>query len=329
MMSWVACDSEPNTSDFCGPMYSLSTCWNSTRHTEGREMLREIRDLGFEYAELSHGVRMSLVPGILEAVDAGEIRISTLHNFCPLPMGVNHAAPNLFKFSSLDRRERDSARKHTLKTIEMADRVRAKLIVLHTGDVDLSGLFGSPDYDEKLEKLIEAGEKDSPKHQKLLAELEGRREKRKSVPLQNAAEMIRELAEVAGSKGLMLGIENRESVKEIPFDHEIQFFLEELPENVRYWHDTGHAQIKENLGLIPQHAMHLESLAERLAGLHVHDVIPPGMDHCPPGSGMIDFAALAPFVKPGHIKVLELNPAVTSDDVRKGIEFIKSVWGPE
>ena len=31
-------------------------------------MLREIRDLGFEYAELSHGVSASLMPGILEAV---------------------------------------------------------------------------------------------------------------------------------------------------------------------------------------------------------------------------------------------------------------------
>ena len=69
-------------------MYSFSTCWNSARHTDGRAMLREIRDLGFEYAELSHGIRISLMPGILEAVEAGEIKISTLHNFCPLPVGV-------------------------------------------------------------------------------------------------------------------------------------------------------------------------------------------------------------------------------------------------
>jgi len=310
-------------------MYSLSTCWNSARHIEGREMLREIRDLGFTHAELSHGIRMSLVPGILEAVEAGEILISTLHNFCPLPMGINHAAPNLFKFSSEDRRERDSARKHTLKTLEMAERVRAKLVVLHTGAADLGGLFGNPDYTEKLEKLVEAGQKDTPKYQKLLQEIGDRREKRKSAPMQFAGDMIRELAEVAGSRGLLLGIENREAVEEIPFDYDIQFFLEDMPENVRYWHDCGHAQIKENLGLIDQHAMHLESLAPRLAGLHIHDVIPPGMDHCPPGSGMIDFKALAPFVTPEHIKVLELNPAVTIDDVRKGFEFVKSVWGPE
>ena len=76
-------------------MYSLSTCWNSHRHTDGRALLREIRDLGFTHAELSHGTRISLMPGILDAVAAGEMRISSLHNFCPLPMGVDRAAPNL------------------------------------------------------------------------------------------------------------------------------------------------------------------------------------------------------------------------------------------
>src|SRR3989449_10438104 len=116
-------------------MYSLSTCWNSHRHTDGRAMLREIRDLGFEYAELSHGVRISLLPGVIEAVDAGEIKISTLHNFCPLPIGVNHAAPNLFKFSSSDIRERENAFRHSLKTIETAARLKAPLVVLHMGEI--------------------------------------------------------------------------------------------------------------------------------------------------------------------------------------------------
>src|SRR6476620_3219602 len=109
-------------------MYSLSTCWSSLRHTDGRAMLREIRDLGFEYAELSHGIRITLLPGIFEAVESGEIRISTLHNFCPLPMGVDRAAPNIYKFSSHDRRERDSAFKHTVKTLDTAVRVKARLV---------------------------------------------------------------------------------------------------------------------------------------------------------------------------------------------------------
>src|SRR5262245_7775092 len=125
-------------------MYSLSTCWNSHRHTDGRAMLREIRDLGFTHAELSHGIRISLLPGIFEAVSAGEIQISTLHKFCPLPMCVDRAAPNIYKFSSDDRRERDSSFKHTLKTLETAVRVKASLVVLHMGCVDMK------DYTDKL-----------------------------------------------------------------------------------------------------------------------------------------------------------------------------------
>src|ERR1043166_5590806 len=103
-------------------MYSFSTCWNSHRHTDGRAMLREIRQLGFEYAELSHGTRISLLPGILEAVDAGEIKISSLHNFCPLPIGVNYAAPILYQFSAERPRGRGRAPRYTLKTMEFAGR---------------------------------------------------------------------------------------------------------------------------------------------------------------------------------------------------------------
>ena len=31
-------------------------------------MLKEIADLGFEWVELSHGIRITLVPGVLRAV---------------------------------------------------------------------------------------------------------------------------------------------------------------------------------------------------------------------------------------------------------------------
>src|SRR5580658_9396918 len=106
-------------------MYSFSTCWNSHRHTDGRAMLREIRDLGFTHAELSHGTRISLMPGIIEAVAAGEILISSLHNFCPLPMGVDNSAPNLYQFSAESPRERELAERYTLKTIDFAERLKA------------------------------------------------------------------------------------------------------------------------------------------------------------------------------------------------------------
>ena len=302
-------------------MFSFSTCWNSHRHTDGRAMLREIRDLGFEYAELSHGTRISLMPGILDAVAAGEIKISTLHNFCPLPMGVNHAAPNLYQFSDERPRERELALKHTLKTLDFAVRVKAQLVVLHVGSIQLK------DYTDKLIEMIEAGEKDSPKYKKLCAELVEKRDKKKKEFWNRTIESLKKIVPEAESRGLRLGVENRESLEELPIESDYDALFKEIPSpSLVYWHDTGHAQIKENLGFL-NHKQHLESRRDRLAGFHIHDVQYPGKDHCPPGSGMIDFAALKPSVKPVHIKVFEFSPALTPDEAKKGIAHIKRLWG--
>ncbi len=284
-------------------------------------MLREIRDLGFEYAELSHGIRISLLPGILDAVSAGEIKISTLHNFCPLPVGVNVPAPNLYEFSSDRSRERELAVKYTLKTFEFAARVGARLVVLHSGRMDLK------DYGSKLEALIEKGERNSPKYEKVLAEAMAKRDARKEGAMQRLYECLKIIIPEAEKRGLMLGFENREAVAEIPLDHDFDYFFRDFDSpNVAYWHDCGHGQIKENMGFM-RVTEQLDSLSNRLAGFHIHDVQAPLRDHCPPGSGMIDFAAIKPFVKPEHIKVFELSPKVPVDAAKQGVAYLKNLWG--
>lgn len=284
-------------------------------------MLREIRELGFEYAELSHGTRISLLPGILEAVDAGEIRISSLHNFCPLPMGVNHAAPNLYQFSAERQRERELAIRHTLKTFDLADRVKAPLVVLHLGSVEMKN------YTDKLLDLAAHGQKESPKYERLCAEADEKREGLKEPYLARTCESLRQLLPEAEKRGIKLGAENRQALEELPFESDFPFLFRDLGSpNLVYWHDTGHAQIKENLGFIP-HLMHLESQSGRLGGFHIHDVQYPGRDHCPPGSGTVDFAALKPLVKPGHIKVFELSPSLSAEQVRSGAELVMRLWG--
>ena len=304
-------------------MYSLSTCWNSHRHTDGRAMLREIRDLGFDYAELSHGIRVSLVPGILEAVGAGEIKISSLHNFCPLPLGVNHAAPNLYQFSDERPRQRELAIKHTLKTFEFAERVQAPLVVLHLGSMDLK------DYTGKLCTMLERGLRTAPKYEKLCAEASKAREARKERFVENLYDTLRKILPEAETRGLKLGCENRQALEEIPIESDFQFMFRELNSpSLVYWHDCGHAQIKANLGFI-HHVLHLESLAPRLAGFHVHDVIYPAGDHAAPGTGTVDFASLKPFVKPEHIKVFELSPSLPVEAVKCGIAHVKLIWGAE
>ena len=284
-------------------------------------MLREIRELGFEKVELSHGTRISLMPGILEAVDAGEMKISSLHNFCPLPMGVNYAAPNLYQFTAERERERELALRYTLKTLEFASRVAAPLVVLHLGSIEMK------DYTGKLKEMLEKGQKDSPKYAKLCAEVAEKREAKKVKFVERLYETLHKIVPEAESRGIRLGCENREALEEVPFESDFAFLFREFPSaNVTYWHDTGHAQIKENLGFI-QHAMHLESLADRLSGFHIHDVQPPARDHCPPGSGSVDFAGLKHLVKPKHIKVFEFSPSMSIEDAKRGVEHVKHLWG--
>jgi sugar phosphate isomerase/epimerase len=303
-------------------MYSFSTCWNSHRHTDGRAMLREIRDLGFDYAELSHGTRISLLPGILEAVEAGEMKISSLHNFCPLPMGVTRASPNIYQFSAESERERDLALRYTIKTLDFALRVKASLVVTHLGSIDMK------DYTEKLLDLAGRGLRETPAYRKLAAELSAHRAARRTQAFDRVLAGLSKVLPEVQSRGLRLGAENRQELEELPLEEDFTPMFRELgsPALV-YWHDTGHAQIKENLGFL-DHQLHLKSLAPRLGGFHIHDVQFPGRDHCAPGTGTIDFAGLRPNLRPEHIKVFEFSPALSPEVARQGVAFIRSVWGP-
>jgi hypothetical protein len=102
-------------------MIAFSTCWNSHRHKTGDAMLREIKGkLGFDLIELGHGIRISLMPGIQKMFDAGKVRFSSLHNFCPLPVEVMAASPDCYKFSAPHPDERERAIKHSRQSISLS-----------------------------------------------------------------------------------------------------------------------------------------------------------------------------------------------------------------
>ena len=105
-------------------------------------MLRELADLGFDHVELSHGTRVTLVPGIIKGVEEGMIKVASLHNFCPLPVGVMGAAPNLYELSAISRKERVLWFHNTLKTLDFAERMNCQRVVLHSGRVRL--MWGDP-----------------------------------------------------------------------------------------------------------------------------------------------------------------------------------------
>jgi sugar phosphate isomerase/epimerase len=307
---------------------SLSCCWNSHRHDDGYEMLKEIARLGFSHAELSHGVRIPLVAGILRAVDEGMIRISSVHNFCPLPMGVNFAAPNIYQPTASGRQERSMWHRNTLKTIDFAERVGAPLMVIHSGSVRF--LLSRPG--DKLEGLRKREILGQEPSEATLAAYERLKEKtlrklrrKRTAAIERLVEAYQSLLPAAKEKGVRLGIENREGIEELPLDTEMKDLLERLgePEWFGYWHDAGHAELKHRLGLLDHETMLRENSARQF-GFHLHDVSRSDRDHRPLGTGVIDWPMVRRYMRPDHCFVLELSPRLTVEEVLASKSFAEN-----
>ncbi len=63
--------------------YSFSTCWNVKKHQIGREMIEEIKELGFRFVELNYNVTDELLKTIEPMIEKGKIGISSVHNVFP------------------------------------------------------------------------------------------------------------------------------------------------------------------------------------------------------------------------------------------------------
>ena len=115
----------------------------------------EIVAMGFECIEMSHGLKVSLLPGIRKAFDSGRVKVSGLHNFCPSPVELMIDAPDAYEFTSHRPHDRERAMALTLKTIEFAAQFRACYVVLHLGSVPMRRMTS------ELEGLAEGGELNS------------------------------------------------------------------------------------------------------------------------------------------------------------------------
>lgn len=289
-------------------------------------MLCEMADLGFDYVELSHGIRITLVEGILRALKENIIKVSTVHNFCPLPPHITYPAPNLYEPSSTSEQEIQLWKRNTLKTFDFAVRVGARLVVMHSGSVRF--FMGNPG--RKLDKLCDditpEEIQDDPKipvvREKLLKQMRGKQSRFKNRLIESFAEFVPH----AKQRGLKLGIENREGFTELPLDDEMAEVLDTLgePDTVGYWHDVGHAQIKERCGFIG-HEHLLSTNSSRQFGFHLHDVSIDGHDHRPLGTGTVDFQMIRQYIRDEHICVLELSPRLTTEEVEHSRDYFQAL----
>jgi len=299
---------------------ALSTRWNAFRHASGEAMIEEIRELGFAAVELGYDLRQDLVPGVMAALRAGGVTVSSVHAFCPVPIGAPQGHPELFLLTEPDAAARSRAVKHIQDTIRFASAVGATAIVAHAGRVDMG------DITSDLIRLAEEGKQFSPRFDNLKVKLILRREKKAPAFIKALGESIEALIPLLDECGVGLALENLPSLESVPTEHEMAELLRRFDSpRFGYWHDSGHSIVRQHLGCATQ--LHtLRNLGERMLGMHVHGVAGFAADHLMPPRGQLDIGMLLRHTREGTPLVLEPAPGTPADEVAAAAAAVRAEW---
>jgi sugar phosphate isomerase/epimerase len=285
-------------------------------------MLREIKTkLGFDLIELDRCVRPSLIPGIQKMLDTVEIRVSSLHNFCPLPAEPRAPLPDCYKFSAESVEERERAVTQAFQAIDLARQFNAPFVVLHLGRITMSPIT------DRLIAMAKAGKYLSREYVRMKISAVQEREKIALEYLERVKNCLVRVLDYAAAKNIRIGLEARRDHEQIPTERELAELLEEMNSpHLGYWHDFGHSQVKENLGFI-DHAEWLRAVGPRTFGCHVQDCIWPAREGQLPFTGGVDFEKLVPLLPTNCLFVWEMNPNKTADAIRQSVQIWKERFG--
>jgi sugar phosphate isomerase/epimerase len=299
-------------------MLGMSTAWRSEISNRGEEIIEEIVNLGVRAVELEYRLTAPMLKEIYPWVQKGQISVMSLHNILPLPKGMpKHAANGEFvSLSSPEEKERKSAVKYTVKTMEWAEKFGAKAIVLHMGKVPMDGAM------ECLIEVFDTGRTHTQEGQAFIHDYREVRSRLGKSLLEAASKSLETLAREGEKRGIFLGIENRYKIQDFPNPEEFKVIFQKFDGSpIRYWHDIGHATTQENLGLIQKGEL-LENFGEILLGTHLHGCRGYN-DHYAPGSGEEDYSLLKKFLRPETIRVVEAHHRATREELIQGLEFLK------
>ena len=299
-------------------MLGVSTALRSEVSNSGREVMDAVLDLGVEAVELEYRITSAMLEEIRPLCKKGRITVISLHNFLPVPEEVpkEKASGDVFSLSAVDQEERKRAIKYTLRTLEWAEELGANAVVLHLGRIPMESPMETLKRLYDLKKIQTEETQEFILEQKKIRALSGLRH------LEAAMRSLDRLAREAEKRGVLLGVENRYNIHDIPNLEEFKVIFHEFSGSpVRYWHDIGHATTQQNLGLENQEEL-LKKCGDLLIGVHLHGC--KGYhDHEAPGSGEEDYVLLKKFLKPATLRVMETHHRASRDDLLRGVEFLK------
>ncbi|MCQ9207907.1 MAG: sugar phosphate isomerase/epimerase [Omnitrophica bacterium] len=301
-------------------MFALSVSWHALQHSRAKDIIKEIKDLGFKHVEFSFNLTSEIVEEMIKLKEQGLINVVSVHNFCPIPKGISRkkALPDIFSLSALDEQERREAIRYTKKTVDTAYRIGAKVVVFHGGKV-----YGK----ERIRTLAQVyNSGNRQRYNQLKTQMLKERNAKSKQFFSQILKSLEQLCAYAQKRKVKLGIENRYYFCEIPSLEEMETILASFPgPPLYYWHDVGHAQLYENLGLL-KHKDMLDKFSRRMVGIHLHDI--DGInDHLAPLKGKFDFTLLKAYVKNKTLKVLEPHYPATAEEIIRGKKYLEKILG--
>lgn len=301
---------------------AISTMWNYRKASSGKELIDQLKALGFSKVELNYQVKREWLDDIEACIRNGEIEVSSVHNVFPKVDDERFGTDSVL-LGYEDEGLRRKAVEYSKRSIDWAMRLGAKAVVFHPTEVPLS-----PDaFDKPLKDLIKKHRTDTEEFRTLQKEMLAAR---KTAPfLQNMLRSIEELAAYVTGNHLeiRLGMENRAMCHQAPIYPEFDVIMEAFEGGpVGIWLDTGHGIMMEEMGI---QCLPLSEIAERnIIGMHIHDAAD-GLDHYAPC--MLNGDVLRPFKKyidMCPIRVLELSGRLTEREIIRGTdEFIQKYGG--
>jgi sugar phosphate isomerase/epimerase len=297
------------------PVVALSTMWAKDRFGHMAEFVAKAQELGFTHIEANHWISAQMLSELIQT----SFPISSVHSPCPAALSSSGAATSKLSLSSLDESERIEAVRSAKQTIDLASNLGARAVVLHMGEVpiDLS-------LEDELRRLYTQGSDRSPEQARLRRELIQQRASQAPPYFDAARASLEELGVYGQNRGVVLGIETRFHLHEIPSIDEVAEFLDTAPEGTAgYWHDVGHAEVQERLGF-GSHAAWLSRFRHRMIGVHLHDIV--GIcDHHAPGKGDMNWKMIAGNLPSGIVRVCEIGEWNDERQLQGVVAFLQSV----
>ena len=295
-------------------MLGASTCWRSGSITGGIELAREMARLGLGALELDFRLSSSTLKQLLAECGPLGMSVVSIHGVCP------HAGAGAGELSDKDGRLRANAVSGVIKTIELAAETGARAVVIHCGGAPMEKVT------LELQNMYDAGLAGSAEYLKLLNGFRIERLKRRGTDIDRLLLSLDRINEAAEKAGVDVGLENRYYLREYPGFEEMAVILFRMAgSRIKYWHDAGHAQVQQNLGIVPHEAW-LKEFSGELIGVHLHGV-DGYTDHnspCVKGHEDVDYNMLAKYLKPETIRIIELRTDVTPGQALSGIEYLKT-----